>query len=77
LNRSFVFGSGFRLKASARLRLAYAFQPRQFGFFGNSGDFGNFLYLLWLLGVWLGIVLATSLKMTTAANRTRKTNAAW
>jgi hypothetical protein len=20
-------------------------------FFGNSGDFGNFLYLLWLLGV--------------------------
>jgi hypothetical protein len=51
LNRSFAFGSGFRLKAPARLRLAYAFKPPQLGFFGNPGDFGNFLYLLWLLGV--------------------------
>jgi hypothetical protein len=45
----------FRLRISAegfaRLRLAYAFKPPQLGFFGNPGDFGNFLYLLWLLGV--------------------------
>jgi hypothetical protein len=42
----------------------------------SSGDFGNFLYLLWLVGVWLGIVFATSLKITTAANNTRNTKAA-
>jgi len=38
--------------------------------------FWQFLYLFWLVGACWGIVFATSLKITTAANSTRKTNAA-
>jgi len=33
------------------VRFWFLCKAPQFGFFGNSGDLGNFFYLFWLLGV--------------------------